>query len=299
MSAFLEKRIKLAHQLADASGKVIRKYFRQGRIKSETKEGMVSAIVTIADQEAEEAMVSLIRKHAPEDGIVREEGENVSSQNGHAWILDPIDGTSSFVRGFPMFGTLIGFVREKDDAVLLGVMNQPILRERWLGIHGKKTTLNNKPIKNSYTKAKNSLDEVCLSSTTPLMFISEKQKAVAQEVQRVCKRKSWGGDCYSYTSLASGWSSMPMVVLESDMQYYDFCPLIPIIQGAGGIITDWQGKPLTKDSKEVLAASNQSIHTQILSVIRSAETNEKPATFPQGGCRATSTPAHGDEVVVK
>ncbi|MFH1066912.1 MAG: inositol monophosphatase family protein [bacterium] len=267
MNRFLEERIKLAQELADVSGKVIRRYFRQGQIKSATKEGFVSAIVTVADQEAEDAMVALIRKKAPEDGIIREEGENVPSRNGHTWVLDPIDGTSSFVRGLPIFGTLIGFVREKDGATLLGVMNQPILKERWLGVRGKKTTLNGKPVKNPYATKKIALADVCLASTTPFMFITERQQRVAQKLQQACKRKAFGGDCYNYAAIASGWTSMPMIVLESDMAYYDFCPLIPIVQGAGGLITDWQGHPLTKDSREVLATPSKGVHGEVLKII--------------------------------
>jgi fructose-1,6-bisphosphatase/inositol monophosphatase family enzyme len=113
----IDRTIQLAHQLADASGEIIRRYFRQPHLETETKLDQVSSIVTIADQEAEEAMVAIIQRELPEDGVIREEGANIPSQSGRYWVLDPIDGTSSFVKGLPIFGTLIGLVAE----------NQPIL----------------------------------------------------------------------------------------------------------------------------------------------------------------------------
>jgi histidinol phosphatase-like enzyme (inositol monophosphatase family) len=266
----LTTKIQLAEKLADISEQIICQYFRQPNIQSATKEGQISAIVTIADKEAENAMVEIILKEAPEDGIIREEGENIPSQNGQYWVLDPIDGTASFVRGFPIFGTLIALVNLQINTPLIGIVNQPILKEKWRGIKGQASQLNSQTILNPYRQISNSnLAEACLVSTTPLMFITEKQKAIATHLQQVCKRTAFGGDCYNYLVLASGWSAMPMVILEADMQYYDFCALIPIIEGAGGKITDWAGNKLTPASTEVLAASNQSLLEQALAVILS------------------------------
>ena len=269
MNAFLKSRVALAHKLADASGRVIRSYFRKAKIRSATKEDSRSAIVTAADQESEEAIVDLIRKYAPEDGIIREEGEDVPSQNGHFWVLDPIDGTSAFVRGLPTFGTLIGLMRERDGASLLGVLDQPILKERWLGVCGQAATFNGKRIVNPYAKEKIVLKDVCLASTSPLMFATKRQQRIVRKMQSLCKRNAFGGDCYNYAAVASGWTSIPMVALEADLQYYDFCSIIPIIQGAGGVITDWHGGALKKGSSEVLATPNEKIHRQVLDVIGS------------------------------
>ncbi len=147
-------------------------------------------------------------------------------------------------------------------------MNQPILQERWLGISGQPTTLQGKPITNPYVNRQDiPLVDACLTSTTPLMFISERQKITAQRLQQVCKRTAFGGDCYNYVSLATGWSALPMVILESDLKYYDFCALIPILEGTGVIISDWQGNPLQKDSSEAIAASNLNLWQQALSII--------------------------------
>ncbi|XTZ09864.1 MAG: inositol monophosphatase family protein [cyanobacterium endosymbiont of Rhopalodia yunnanensis] len=264
----LVQQLNIINELADVSGKVIYQYFRQPNIEIETKHFDRSSIVTIADRAAEEAMVEVLRQKASSDGIIREEGDNIPSQNGRYWVLDPIDGTSSFVKGLPIFGTLIGFIDEAYNVPLLGCMNQPILQKRWLGIHGKIPTLNRRLVKNLYAQLTDShLKDACLASTTPMMFVTKRQQMIAAKLQDVCKRIAFGGDCYNYVSLASGWSSMPMVILESDLKYYDFCALIPIIEGAGCIITDWSGNSLNRQSTEVLATSNQTLHEQALAVI--------------------------------
>jgi inositol-phosphate phosphatase/L-galactose 1-phosphate phosphatase/histidinol-phosphatase len=262
----IDRTIQLAHQLADTSGEIIRRYFRQPHLETETKLEQVSSIVTIADQEAEEAMVAIIRRELPEDGVIREEGANIPSQSGRYWVLDPIDGTSSFVKGLPIFGTLIGLVAENQP--ILGIVDQPILGDRWLGVKGKGSLYNNQMIVNPYRQDRELvLKNACLASTTPLMFITERQQAIARQLQSVCKRTAFGGDCYNYMMLATGCTAMPMVILESDLKYYDFCALIPIIEGAGGIISDWSGNPLQADSSEVLAVSNSGLWRQVLEQI--------------------------------
>lgn len=262
----LDRNLQLAHELADASAKVIRRYFRQPHLSADTKIGEVSSIVTIADRLAEEAMVDIIRRKFPEDGVIREEGENIPSRNDRYWVLDPIDGTSSFARGLPIFGTLIGLV--EDDRPILGVVDQPILGDRWWAVSGQSSYYNGKAIDNAHAKDLDSeLENACLVSTTPLMFVTERQRSIAARLQRLCRRNAFGGDCYNYMMLAIGASAMPLIVLESDMKFYDFCALIPIIEGAGAIITDWSGNPLVSSSTEVLATSNRGLHDRVLLAI--------------------------------
>ncbi len=266
----LERSIDLAHLLADVSGEIIKGYFRQPYLSSETKEGEISSIVTLADREAENAMVDLILSHSPEDGVIREEGDNIPSRSGYSWVLDPIDGTSSFAKGLPVFGTLIGLVGAEDRDPILGIVNQPVLKERWLGVRGKGTLFNGEVLTNPYINDRTpQLQSSCLTSTTPLMFITARQKEIAEKLQRSCKRVAFGGDCYNYMTLASGFSAMPMVILEADMKYYDFCALIPILKGVGAVIRDWRGNTLTSDSVEVIAASNEALLEQALGVINS------------------------------
>lgn len=264
----IEQKIQLAGKLADISGEIIRQYFRQARLFTETKIGEISSIVTLADRATEAAMIAILQKETPETGIIREEGKNIAAKNGYYWVLDPIDGTSAFVRGLPIFGTLIGFVDCQHNLPILGIVNQPILQERWLGIHGQPTQFNCRPIVNSYAKDRHwKLADACLISTTPFMFVTEAQKAAAKKLQAICQRQAFGGDCYNYVMLASGCSSLPIVIIEADMKYYDFCALIPIIEGAGGAISDWSGNPLTPKSTEVLAASNTWLLQQALAAI--------------------------------
>ena len=260
-----EKYIALAQKLAAVSGNIIRRYYRMPHLPTQTKPEEVSAIVTIADQEAEAAMVKILRQEAPKDGIIREEGENIPSQSGYEWVLDPIDGTAAFVRGLPTFGTLIGLVERGRNHVLLGLVNQPITQEQWLGLAGEPSRFNGQMIENPYVQEHHwALKDACLCSTTPMMFTTQAQQHKADALQKNCRRQSFGGDCYNYVMLAAGWSAAPMVILEADMKYYDFCALIPIIQGVGSVITDWQGKPLTRDSSEILATSNQALWQQAL-----------------------------------
>jgi len=266
----LKRRLTLAHQLADAAGAVIRAQFRRSHLFAETKKDLISALVTAADLEAEEAMVRLLAQTLPEDGVIREEGENRPSQSGYTWVIDPLDGTSSFARGFPLFGVLIGLT-DADNQPLLGVADQPITGERWQGVRGEVSRWQGEPIVNAYVgETQESLEDACLCSTTPLMFTTPKQKQIAETFQRRCRRSAFGGDCFNYLALASGWSALPLVILEADLQFYDFCALIPIVEGAGAVITDWSGEPLTSASTEILAASNGTLHRQALQLLNGA-----------------------------
>ncbi len=271
MDGAVQQRLALGQELVNLSGKIIRSYFRRSHLSSETKLTEVSSIVTIADQATEQAMVDRLRQAFPADGILREEGENYPSQSGYTWVIDPIDGTSSFVKGFPIFGTLLGLVSPA-QVPLWGIADQPILQERWQGVQGQKSFLNGEVLRSPYAKeTPGTLTEACLVSTTPLMFISDRQKAIAARFQQHCQRTAFGGDCYNYLALAAGWTAMPLIILESDMKYYDFCALIPIVEGAGGMITDWQGQPLTPASSEVLATANPHFHQLALALIQGEE----------------------------
>lgn len=281
MQIKLQERLVLAHTLADLAGTVLRRYFRQPDLPAETKVGEVSAIVTIADQAAEAAMVSTIRAQFPQDGIIREEGADYPSQSGYAWVLDPLDGTSAFVRGLPTFGILIGLVDSLGTS-LLGIADQPILAERWQGLWGETSLYQGQAIQNPYGhQSLPALDQACLASTTPLMFTTPRQKAIAAHLQQTCRRTAFGGDCYNYLCLAAGKTAMPLLILEADMKYYDFCALIPILQGAGASMTDWAGRPLTPYSTEILAASNPGLHQLALQAIASCPIPPGPDLSPE------------------
>jgi len=248
--------IALAHRLADASGAVIRQYFRTPFTIIEKAD---QTPVTIADREAEQALRKLIAVTRPDDGIIGEEFGNEHADARHVWVLDPIDGTGSFATGKPVFGTLIALL--EDGLPILGVIDQPITGERWVGARGHGTTLNNAPVR---TRPCAGLATAWLESTSPALF--NKQDGTAfQRLANATLRTRWGTDCYAYAVLATGFVDL---VAEVGLKLHDFAALIPVVEGAGGVVTDWAGKPLTRDSgSHVLAAGDPRAHAEAVHVL--------------------------------
>jgi inositol-phosphate phosphatase / L-galactose 1-phosphate phosphatase / histidinol-phosphatase len=197
-------------------------------------------------------MRDLLTKHVPEHGVFGEEHGAVRTDADYVWVLDPIDGTKAFITGLPIFGTLIALLHR--GVPVLGIIDQPIMKERWLGAAGRPSTLNDRPIK---VRACAALDRAYMYSTAPLMFpgpIAKCHEALAEKV----KLFRWGGDCYAYGLLAAGHVDL---VVENSLKLYDFAALAPVIKGAGGVITDWRGKELDMRSDgSVLAAGDPAIH---------------------------------------
>jgi inositol-phosphate phosphatase / L-galactose 1-phosphate phosphatase / histidinol-phosphatase len=224
--------IALAHKLADAAGAIVQRYFRTP-ITIDDKPDLTP--VTIADREAERAMRRLIGQTFPAHGIIGEEEGRERADAESVWVLDPIDGTKNFISGIPLFGTLIALVRRGRPVV--GVIDQPVLGERWLGIAGQPTTLNGKPVR---TRACADLAHATLYTTSPDMFAGTDAAGFARLKSRV-KLARFGADCYAYAQLSSGFIDL---VVECDLKPYDFSALVPVIEGAGGAIVDWQGRAL-------------------------------------------------------
>ena len=221
-----------AHKLADAAGEVIRGHFRTPfEIISKFDE----TPVTVADRAVEARLREMIEAAHPQDGILGEEYGKKASQNGRTWVIDPIDGTKSFIVGRPTFGTLIALC--EDEVPVMGVIDQPIAGERWVGAKGMPTTLNGTPVK---TRPCGSLKEAVAGCTSPKQIPDLWERFYAEY-----KAMVWGGDCYSYGLLAMGGMD---VVVEQYLAPYDFAALPPIIEGAGGLMCDWGGKPLTLSS---------------------------------------------------
>ena len=228
----------LAHRLADAAGSVIRPLFR-GEWTEERKADR--SYVTEADRAAEAAMRAILEAERPEDGIHGEEYGQTREGAARQWVLDPIDGTTSFIAGRPTFGTLSALVQ--DGWPVVGVIDQPILKERWAGQVGQGTTFNGKPIR---TRPCPDLAEAVLAATSPHMFGEGDADAFMGLAKSVADRKIvWGGDCYSYGLLASGFVD---VVCEANLKLYDYAALVPVVEGAGGTMSDWQGHPLDAGS---------------------------------------------------
>ena len=235
----LDDDIHLAHRLADAAGAAIRPFYRAD-FGLETKAD--ASPVTLADKAAEVAIRKLLLAERPRDGIIGEEFGMEREGAARQWVLDPIDGTTSFIAGRPIFGTLIALMQ--DGWPVLGVIDQPILRERWIGAAGHPTSMNGKPVK---TRACSDLAEAILATTSPNCFSAhEGEHFMALAAKTAHRRLIWGGDCYNYALLASGHID---IVVESGLKLHDFAALIPVVEGAGGMMCDWQGEPLNAESK--------------------------------------------------
>ena len=230
----LEAELALANRLADAARAVIKPMFRQ-ELGSERKADRTP--VTEADRAAEQAMRDLIAAAFPDDAIHGEEFGATPGTSGRTWVLDPIDGTTAFMAGRPIFGTLIALVKE--GWPVLGLIDQAILDERWIGITGKPTTLNGQPVR---TRPCPSLADAALATTGPHYFDDHQGEhfmALAGKTDH--KRMVMGGDCYNYAMLASGHLD---VVCEANLKLHDYAALIPVVEGAGGMMCDWNGDPL-------------------------------------------------------
>ena len=250
--------LAFAHDLADAAGAIVRRYFRR---KITVDEKSDHTPVTIADRNAEAAMRRLIKARFPEHGILGEEFGASKPDADYVWVLDPIDGTKSFISGIPLFGTLIALTYR--GRPVLGVIDQPILKERWIGVTGRKTTLNGKPVK---TRACPSLDRATLFATSPDMF-QQGDAAAFERLRRKVKLTRFGGDCYAYALLATGFIDL---VVEVDLKPYDYCPLVPVIAGAGGTMTGWDGKPLELGADgRVIASGDQALARRARRVLAS------------------------------
>ena len=232
--------LALANRLAEAAGAVIRPLFR-GTWSDERKPDR--SFVTEADRAAEAAMRAILEAERPGDGIVGEEYGSVREGAARQWVLDPIDGTTSFIAGRPIFGTLIALVQ--DGWPVIGVIDQPVLRERWAGQVGEATSFNGRPVR---TRACPDLADAVLATTSPNMFSNHDADAFMSLARGVADRKIvWGGDCYSYGLLACGHID---VVCEAGLKLYDYAALVPVVEGAGGTMSDWQGHPLDAGSAE-------------------------------------------------
>jgi myo-inositol-1(or 4)-monophosphatase len=247
---------KFLRKLAEASGEVIKPYFANAGLAIETK--IDKTIVTQADREAEASMRELIRKHYPQHGILGEEfGEdNVSAE--FVWVLDPIDGTISFARGCALFGTLIGLLHLQKP--ILGAIHNPILNQLCIG-NNTETTVNGRVVR---VRETDRLSEATLL-TTDVESIGNYQNKNGFEklLRQVNLFRTWG-DCYGYLLVAAGGAD---IMLDPVMNPWDILPLIPIIQGASGVITTWSGGDAVQGNSCVV--SNKTLHPKVVDILNS------------------------------
>jgi histidinol phosphatase-like enzyme (inositol monophosphatase family) len=241
--------------LAQASAEIIRGYFRIG-ISVESK--IDDSPVTIADKKAEEAMRELIMNHFPDHGIFGEEFGKTNIDAEYTWILDPIDGTKSFICGAYSFGTLIGLLRNGQP--ILGVYNHPLLNDFLIGDNIETQINGNKAL----VRNCNELSQAVLLTTDHLNIEKyQNLEKFSKLTKKVKLYRNWG-DCYGYYLLATGYAD---IMIDPIMSPWDLLPLIPIIKGAGGTITDYQGNDPVK-GKSAIASSSQ-IHSEIISIVNS------------------------------
>ncbi|WP_144184643.1 histidinol-phosphatase [Elioraea rosea] len=257
----LEAAARVAEAAADVAAAVIRPFFRE-RIGI-VRKGDASP-VTAADRAAEKAIRALLSERFPEHGILGEEFGPEREESPFQWVLDPIDGTKSFITGRPSFGTLIALLHE--GVPVLGVINQPITGERWVGLAGRPTRFSAPPglAAPCGTRQDVALADAQLSCTTLDLFTAETRPRWERLAARVAQ-VTWGGDCYAHGLLALGTVDL---VAETTYKIWDWAAIVPVVEGAGGVITDWSGRPLRPGADgSVLAAGSAALHAEALAIL--------------------------------
>ena len=257
MKKLINKYIKIANECADVSGKIIKDNFRKN-LKINIKKD--KSPVTQVDYLSEKRIREIIKKKAPECGFVGEETGKYNEKNEYTFVIDPLDGTRGYVTGKPLFGTLIGLLRNNEP--LMGLLNQPILKERWIGIANKETRYNNKIVK---TRKCKKLRGSKMYATSPMMFDGKDQK-IYKKIRSEIGETLFGIDCYAHGLMALGFID---VILEAKLKPWDYLASSAIISGAGGKFTDWNGKELNLNSDgRIVATGDPKIHKQILKIIQ-------------------------------
>jgi myo-inositol-1(or 4)-monophosphatase len=234
--------LSLAERLADAARAISRRYFRTPVEVARKSDGTP---VTIADREIETEMRRMIRAAFPGHGI---RGEEFAAEGSGelAWVLDPIDGTKSFISGYPLFGSLIALCQSARP--VLGVIEAPALGERWVGCEGRPTLCNGREVR---TRAGRPLGEAVIYTTTLESYSPAERRGYEALAARTALRR-FGGDCYIFGMLASGFCDL---AVEVHLKPHDYMALIPVIEGAGGKVSDWRGAPLPFEGDGRLVAA--------------------------------------------
>ena len=249
-------------RLATASGETILPFFRTSLSIEDKSANRDFDPVTEADRAAEAVMRRLIKANFPQHGIVGEEFGNENTDAEYVWVLDPIDGTKSFIAGFPIWGTLIALLHK--DMPVFGMMHQPFIGERFSGDNASTRYQGPSGERRLAARRCASLKEATCYTTSPLLM-NEADRSAFARVQDAARLARYGGDCYSYCMLAAGHLDL---VVETELKPYDIAALIPIVTGAGGIITTWEGEPAHHGGR-VVAAGDPRVHEEVLKLLKS------------------------------
>lgn len=252
--------VAFANRLADAAGAVIRPYFRQ-RIEVIDKGKSGFDPVTAADRGAEEALRALIARERPQDAILGEEYGFTPGSSGRTWVLDPVDGTRAFITGRHTWGTLIAL--EENGRRVLGIIDQPVLHERFLGYGGRALHLSPAGEAPLRTRACPSLSQAVVSTTHPWAYFDDAERALFEALARAARMSYFGGDCYAYALLAMGHIDL---IVESALKAWDVAALEPVIVNAGGVVSDWQGAPLGAGGA-IIAAGDARVHAEAVKML--------------------------------
>jgi myo-inositol-1(or 4)-monophosphatase len=249
-------------ELASVAAEAIRPFFRTALgVENKARGGRFDP-VTAADRAAEAAMRTLIRKTFPHHGIIGEELGEERADAEYVWALDPIDGTKSFICGMPAWGTLIGLL--KRGVPVYGMMHQPFIGERFTGDGSRARYRGPAGDRRLQVRACEDLAQAILQTTSPLLMSAE-ERLRFERVEQQVRLSRYGGDCYAYCMVAAGYVD---VVIECGLHPYDVVALIPIIEGAGGVVTGWNGEPAAAGGR-VIAAGDRRVHAQALELLRS------------------------------
>jgi myo-inositol-1(or 4)-monophosphatase len=249
-------------RLADAAAKAIMPHFRAST-EVTNKAAAHFDPVTAADRDAEAEMRRLIAATYPEHGIVGEEYGPERADARFVWVLDPIDGTRSFITGLPVWGTLIGLL--EDGRPRLGMMAQPFTGERFAGDGRRAWYTGPGGAKPMATRAAASLQDAALFTTSPYLFSASEGEAY-RRIEKSVRLARYGVDCYAYCMVAAGQAD---IVIEAGLQSYDIVALIPIVEGAGGRLTAWDGGSAASGGR-VCASGDQRLHEQVLAELAKA-----------------------------
>jgi histidinol phosphatase-like enzyme (inositol monophosphatase family) len=250
-------------KLATVAGEAIRPFFRTTLGVQNKSSGGVFDPVTEADRAAETSMRALIRKTFPAHGIIGEEFGEDKPDAAYVWVLDPIDGTKSFIAGMPNWGILIGLL--KDGEPVYGMMHQPFIDERFTGDGAVARYRGPVGDRKLSARACKAIKDATLFTTSPLLM-SDEERERFRRVEQAVQLSRYGGDCYAYCMVAAGHIDL---VIEAGLNRFDIMPLIPIIEGAGGIVTNWDGGP-AKDGGRVIAAGDRRVHEQALALLKNS-----------------------------
>lgn len=259
-SATVAELLEVAEALADAARLATLAHFRGADLAADSKEQDRFDPVTVADRASEDAMRAILAQRRPDDAILGEERGAKAGTTGLTWVLDPIDGTRAYLSGTPTWGVLVGLTDA--DGAVLGVIDQPYIGERFIGAPGHARVTGPQGTAALRSRAARPLSDAIIFTTFPEVGRPE-EGAAFHDLARRCRLTRYGMDCYAYGLIAAGQIDL---VVEAGLQAYDVVAPIAVIEAAGGIVTDWKGRPAHQGGR-ILAAANATIHAEALALL--------------------------------